>query len=114
MTHPSDEELEAMAERLEASAYVRSPAHEIEAASMLRACKGAEKAEAERDSPYTQGMEYAAKVVGEKSDAARKQLARCVSEGHPDAHLWSAIISHLDFAHSSIRARAALHRETDT
>ena len=57
MTHPTDEELEAMAARLEASAYVRSPAQEIEAAAMLRACKGvnaalearAEKAEAERD-----------------------------------------------------------------
>ena len=57
MTHPTDDELEAMAARLEASAYVRSPAHEIEAAAMLRACKGitaalearAEKAEAERD-----------------------------------------------------------------
>ena len=40
MTHPTDNELEAMAARLEASAYVRSPAHEIEAAAMLRACKG--------------------------------------------------------------------------
>ena len=40
MTHPTDDELEAMAARLEASAYVRSPAHEIEAAAMLRACKG--------------------------------------------------------------------------
>ena len=39
MTHPSDDELEAMAAWLEASAYVRSPAHEIEAAVMLRACK---------------------------------------------------------------------------
>ena len=39
MTHPTDDELEAMAARLEASAYVRSPAHEIEAAAMLRACK---------------------------------------------------------------------------
>ena len=40
MTRPTDDELEAMAARLEASAYVRSPAHEIEAAAMLRACKG--------------------------------------------------------------------------
>ena len=39
MTHPTDDELEAMAARLEASAYVRSPAHEIEAAAMLRTCK---------------------------------------------------------------------------
>ena len=40
MTHPTDEELEAMAARLEDSAYFRSPAHEVEAAAMLRACKG--------------------------------------------------------------------------
>ena len=57
MTHPTDDELETMAERLEASAFVRSPAYEVQAAAMLRACKGvtaalearAEKAEAERD-----------------------------------------------------------------
>ena len=123
MTHPTDDELEAMAARLEASAYVRSPAHEIEAAAMLRACKGitaaiearAEKAEAEARDAYTQGLEDAAKVVGEKSGAARKKLARCGSEGHPeDEHVWSAIISHLDLAQSSIRARAALNREAGT
>ena len=119
MTHPTDDELEAMAARLEASAYVRSPAHEIEAAAMLRACKGlsaalearAEEAEAEARDAYTQGLEDAAKVVGEKSGAAREKLARCGSEGHPgDEHVWSAIISHLDLAQSSIRARAALSR----
>ena len=65
MTHPTDEELEAMAARLEASAYVRSPAHEIEAAAMLRACKGitavlearAKKAEAALDR-YEQWADY--------------------------------------------------------
>ena len=75
----------------------------------------AEKAEAEARDAYTQGLEDAAKVVGEKSGAARKKLARCGSEGHPeDEHVWSAIISHLDLAQSSIRARAALNREAGT
>ena len=72
----------------------------------------AEKAEAEREAAYAYGLEDAAKVVGRKSDAARKKLGQCVSEGHPeDAHVWSAIVSHLDLAHSGIRA--ALNAQKD-
>ena len=64
---------------------------------------------------YARGIEDAAKVVAEKSDAARKKLGQCVSEGRPeDWHVWSAIVSHLDLARDAIRARAALNREPDT
>ena len=104
MRHPTDDELEAMAARLEASAYVRSPAHEIEAAAMLRACKGitaalearAEEAEAERD------------VLRE---ALRRLLSSpAISDGDQADPEWGCSETYA----AEINARAALNREADT
>ena len=140
MTHPTDDELEAMAARLEASAYVRSPAHEIEAAAMLRACKGitaalearAEKAEAERDvlrdrekhfasvlsvadrGQYRNDWDAAIRRVVAERDALREALVKADElAGAIENDVWQN--TQTWFALTAYReARDALNRETGT
>ena len=106
MTHPTDDELEAMAARLEASAYVRSPAHEIEAAAMLRACKG-----------ITAALEGRAK----KADAERAALRGALREAQEFLSIFNEDeasrrvppIQASMCVHIERKLRAALNQETD-
>ena len=102
MRHPTDDELEAEAQRLELVAPT-----DVEVVDMLRACKGrdAEKQAYIKgtQSGWNAAIEAAARLVKSQSENARKSLRRCGDEGHPeDAETWSAIVSHLDLAHDRI------------
>ena len=139
MTHPTDDELEAMAARLEASAYVRSPAHEIEAAAMLRACKGITVPDALDPDMPAQALKL---HMGEMS-AAEQRTARAairwansrrspapdvrealrkaeaaladIAEGEPDTDDTAEKIWCKDRAATALtEARAALKREAGT
>ena len=81
MTHPTDDELEAMAARLEASAYVRSPAHEIEAAAMLRACKGIAAA--------LQARVLEAEACAERVEAEREAVSAALKDLAKTRDYWS-------------------------
>lgn len=53
-----------------------------------------------------------AEIVTKHSDKARRKLANCRTEGHPeDEATWGAIVSHLDIAHDAILAAAQKEAE---
>ena len=96
MTHPNDEELEAMAARLEHRVIDGSLA-----AAMLRACKGQP---APDHSEWNAAIEAAAKVVKGRADTARNKMSEAYGLGSAGlVRGWSSVISHLDLAHEAIR-----------